>query len=162
MVLFRRCWAVLYFVFVSLWEPRRAPVSTSSARYELHLINKDQPIDALGLSCIELRLFVSGWILPHSARHGELIKKPKNAWQTGGTKEHTRTHTHIQKKTTNNAVLILFTVVNTFHNRKTLNQQPIPWVCCQRTWRMERVGLVINMIHGALSALKASVQWKGT
>lgn len=104
-----------------------------------------------------LRIYL---FLPHSARRGdrELILDK----QRGGNEEHTRTRTHTYRKKPKKQCGSRSVFVNTFHHRETLNQQRIPWVCLSKDLtKMERVINMSNMTRVALSALKASVQWKG-
>lgn len=120
-------WAVIFcFVLFLLvtWESRAAfcyvslsALHRAAVPCKLHLIDKEQRIDALCLLCTEL--FVLRWILPRSARPGGFVsslKKPdkKGGWWGG------REDTHTSK-----TVQVRFEV-NTFHNiKKPLNRHSL-------------------------------------
>lgn len=134
------------FCFASLWEPL---MQTAPRRH------KERRLRALGRD-------VCGSICSsHTLRDAEI---ESSYWtnKEGGTEEHTRTRTHTYREKPKKQCGSRSVFVNTFHHRETLNQQRIPWVCLSKDLtKMERVINMSNMTHVALSALKASVQWKG-
>lgn len=134
------------FCFASLWEPL---MQTAPRRH------KERRLRALGRD-------VCGSICSsHTLRDAEI---ESSYWtnKEGGTEEHTRTRTHTYREKPKKQCGSRSVFVNTFHHRETLNQQRIPWVCLSKDLtKMERVINMSNMTRVALSALKASVQWKG-
>lgn len=134
------------FCFASLWEP---PMQTAPRRH------KERRLRALGRD-------VCGSICSsHTRRDAEI----ESSYWTNKDQEPRNTlalaPTHTEKTQKNNADLGLFSWTH-FITEKLWINNAFPECVCQRTWqKMERVINMSNMTHVALSALKASVQWKG-
>ena len=134
------------FCFASPWEPLMQTAPHRHKKRRLRALGSD----VCGSICAAL---------PTSHTRRDTERERAHAGQTRGPEEHTRTLTHTHKYKKNNADLGLFSWTH-FITEKLWINNAFPELCLSKDLtKMERV---INMTRVALSALKASVQWKGT
>lgn len=134
------------FCFASLWEPLMQTAPRRHKERRLHALGRD----VCGSICSS-----------HTLRDAEI----ESSYWTNKDQEPRNTlalaPTHTEKNPKNNADLGLFSWTH-FITEKLWINNAFPECVCQRTWqKMERVINMSNMTRVALSALKASVQWKG-
>lgn len=135
-LLFSSCWSVTVTQLMTILFRRCRP---TQRWFKLHLIlEKRQPF----LVFYSVTLVLERPVLPHLSTSRKCKNSyPKKAWgadkrQNSFVRASTQTNKQTHKMTSPS---ILWTH---FMTKQPLNQQPSPWVCCQRSWGMERMHLV--------------------